>query len=254
MDRKSWLALAITFALAWILMKWITLAGGKMRVSYFFCILFFTWIPGCIGLIAAKFERIKIPILSEPIPILLLSYFFALFLGIWINYRPGHEAHWFFDLVVLYPLCSLIWVINVCGATIFWWGYLYQKLEKFHPLLAMLIIGVSWGLWYAPLILMAEGYYYARHRVEGIVMMTLLTTVVSPLMFYFRRNGKNIFAPALFFAALIASEMFGSEFGKDDLIDGVTGIYGIKVLLFFSCIALALLWKQGALKRQQSAA
>lgn len=252
MDRKSWLVLAITFALSWILMKWIVFADGNMRVSYFFCIFLFTWIPGCIGLIAAKLEGIRIPILSEPIPILLLSYFLALFLGIWINYRPGHEAHRFFELLVLYPLGSLIWVINVCGATIFWWGYLYKKLEKLHPLLTMLVIGVSWGLWHAPLILMAEGYYYEKHPLEGIAMMTLLTTAVSPMLFYLRRNGKNIFAPALFFAGLIASEMFSPEFGKNDLIDGVTGLYGIKVLLFFSCIALAFLWKQGALKKASS--
>jgi len=138
------------------------------------------------------------------------------------------------------------------GGLIFWWGYLHKKLEKTAPLANMLIIGIVWGLWYAPLILFEE-YHYAKHPLGGVVMMPLFTIVLSPLMLYFKHKGRGILIPAIFFATLHISATFRSKFHwnyGNDLIDGVTGIKGIIVLFFCSCVALILLWKQGALNTQ----
>lgn len=251
LDRKTWIALGVSFVLTWVLMKWISLFEAEMEFSYFFSTWFLTWVPGCMGLIAAKYEKIKIPILSEPIPILLCSFLIAWLLGVCIVSQSDSFSsdHLFIKLFIFYPACSLLNMIHVCGFVIFWWGYLYKKLEQLHPFITLLIIGVSSGLWYAPVILMESGYC-AEHCLEAIVKMSLLMIVVSPLMFYLRLNGKNIFAPALFFSTLTMSEILRNDF-QDSLVEGVIGFRGITALFVCSCITLLLLWKQGAFARER---
>lgn len=251
LDRKTWIALGMSFVLTWVLMKWILLFEAKMDFSYFLSTWFLTWVPGCIGLIAAKNEKIKIPILSEPIPILFCSFLIAWLLGICTAFQSDSFSsdHLFIKLFIFYPACSLLNMIHVCGLAIFWWGYLYKKLEQLHPFIALLIIGISCGLWYAPLIMMESGYC-KEHCLETLVKITLLVIVASPLMFYLRRKGKNIFAPALFFSTLTMSEILRNDF-QDSLVEGVIGFRGITMLFVCSCITIMLLWKQGALAREQ---
>jgi hypothetical protein len=256
MDRKTWVALGIIYLATWGLMYKLSLEAGRMGgFQYYASVWLLTWIPGCVGLIGARLEKFKIPIFGEPSRIHFLAFFIAWLLGIAINLRPSPhlEGSWFLDVVILYPLFVVVFgLVKAFGEFIFWWGYLHKKLERLNPLVSMVIIGIAWGVWQAPLIVLEE-YYYPKHRLAGVAMMPLFTTVLGPLILYFKHKGLGIMTPAIFFATLQLSCFLRADcFYRNDLVDGLTGLNGIIVLFFCSCFALILLWRQGALKTQQN--
>lgn len=58
-----------------------------------------------------------------------------------------------------------------------WRGYLLPKLMPMGKTKAYLVLGIIWGLWHAPLILV--GFNYPGYPILGIVMMMLFTTTMG---------------------------------------------------------------------------
>ncbi len=56
-------------------------------------------------------------------------------------------------------------------------------------------IGLIWGLWHLPIILM--GHNYPHHPYFGIVIMCLFTLSVSPLFTYVRVKTKSVLGPSM---------------------------------------------------------
>jgi uncharacterized protein len=72
-----------------------------------------------------------------------------------------------------------------------WRGFLLSELKGLGFFKASLMIGLIWGFWHAPLILM--GHNYPEHPVAGIFMMILLCLLLSPFFTYLRlRTGSTI--------------------------------------------------------------
>ena len=69
-----------------------------------------------------------------------------------------------------------------------WRGLLLHELRGLGFWPASAVIGVIWGLWHAPLIL--HGHNYPQHPVLGVLMMTLVTLLLSPLFTYVRKIGR----------------------------------------------------------------
>lgn len=114
-----------------------------------------------------------------------------------------------------------------------WRGFLLTSLKHVHFWKASLFIGIVWGFWHAPVILL--GNNYPQHPVAGVFMMTLWTILLTPLMVYITLRAKSVLAAALFHGTLNGT--FGLALllirGGNDLTVGVTGLAGF--------IALALL-------------
>ena len=55
-----------------------------------------------------------------------------------------------------------------------WRGYLQSELFKLGRVRGVLLLGVIWGAWHWPLILM--GYNYPGYPLLGVVLMTLYIT------------------------------------------------------------------------------
>lgn len=71
-----------------------------------------------------------------------------------------------------------------------WRGLMLTETRSLGFLKANVFIGLVWGIWHLPLILM--GHNYPHHPYIGIIMMTLFTISVAPLFAYARIKTKSI--------------------------------------------------------------
>ena len=77
-----------------------------------------------------------------------------------------------------------------------WRGYLQSELFKLGRVRGALLVGVIWGVWHWPLILM--GYNYPGHPILGVVLMTLNTTGIAIVLGYaVLRSGSVLLAAYL---------------------------------------------------------
>ena len=117
-----------------------------------------------------------------------------------------------------------------------WRGYLFNQFKSQAFWKPTLYIGVLWGFWHAPLILM--GHNYPQHPVAGVFMMMLFCLMLSPICNYIRIKAKSSIAVAVFhgtFNALagIATMMV---MNTNDLLRGLPGLSGIIALLLLNVL------------------
>jgi len=140
----------------------------------------------------------------------------------------------------------IFFIIQVCGAlaagytinAIFalgeefgWRGYLLKALQTKKLLPVSLIIGIVWGLWHFPLILI--GHNYPQHPVAGIGMMIIFCILLTPVMIYIVIKSKSVITAAIFHG--INNAIGGITIlyivGGNDLTNGITGIAGFLTLV-----------------------
>jgi membrane protease YdiL (CAAX protease family) len=133
-----------------------------------------------------------------------------------------------------------------------WRGFLLTSLKHVHFWKASLFIGIVWGFWHAPLILL--GHNYPEHPVAGVFMMTLWTILLTPLMVYVTLRAKSVLAAALFHGTLNGT--FGLALllirGGSDLTVGVTGLAGFLALALLNGGLFLLLKKKILLQPEYS--
>ncbi|MDQ6808293.1 MAG: CPBP family intramembrane metalloprotease, partial [Verrucomicrobiota bacterium] len=120
--------------------------------------------------------------------------------------------------------------VAALGEELGWRGFLYQELRRMNFWFASLFTGVIWGLWHLPIII--NGYNYPGHPVGGVLMMTLLTILIAPLIAYLRLRANSVFAPAVFhgtFNAAAGAALF--LHGGGPMTVGPLGIAGMLTLL-----------------------
>jgi hypothetical protein len=113
-----------------------------------------------------------------------------------------------------------------------WRGYLLPKLMPLGKLKAYTIVGVIWGLWHAPLILV--GFNYPGYPVLGIVGMVIMTTAISIYI-----NELTLRNRSSILAGWIHGAFNGQAYGiwrilfpnLNPLIGGFTGVIGAAVWL-----------------------
>jgi uncharacterized protein len=76
------------------------------------------------------------------------------------------------------------------GEELGWRGLMLSETRNLGFLKANVFIGIVWGIWHLPVILM--GHNYPHHPYLGIIMMCLFTVSVSPLFAYVRIKTKSI--------------------------------------------------------------
>jgi membrane protease YdiL (CAAX protease family) len=160
--------------------------------------------------------------------------------------RLGIHAHWFavgFGLALLQGLLTGITFLAVLafGEEVGWRGFLQRELSPLGFWKASALIGLTWGFWNAPLIL--RGLNYPLHPWAGVLEMTAMAVLLSPLLGYLTLKADSVVAPTLFMgsfngaAAVVAT--YGVQ-GGSDLLIGMSGLAGLIVLLIAN-VGLALL-------------
>lgn len=120
-----------------------------------------------------------------------------------------------------------------------WRGLLLAETQAMGFLKSSVFIGLVWGLWHAPVILM--GHNYPHHPYFGIVMMCLFTLSVSPLFTYLRIKTKSIVGPCILHGMINATGAMYALYTShgNELYTSVAGWAGIIAgIILTACIFL----------------
>ncbi len=111
-----------------------------------------------------------------------------------------------------------------------WRGYLQGELVKMGKVKGILLVGVIWGLWHAPII--AMGHNYPGRPVEGIIMMTLYTIALGFVFGYAVLKSGSVWLAAFLHALnnqLVAFLMAMVYRPDDRFLSFSIGIYGLVI-------------------------
>ncbi|MEE0859181.1 MAG: type II CAAX endopeptidase family protein [Acutalibacteraceae bacterium] len=106
-------------------------------------------------------------------------------------------------------------IINCFGEEWGWRGYLLPKMQKKLPMLPMLLVnGVIWGLWHAPLTIIGHNYGtdYLGYPVTGILMMCGFCIVVGVIFSYITIKTDSVWPAVLAHGCINGTSMLSSLF------------------------------------------
>ena len=121
-----------------------------------------------------------------------------------------------------------------------WRGFMHRLLKGKGFWKECLIIGVIWGIWHAPLILM--GHNYPEHPVPGVFMMVAFCVLVTPLMVFIREKSGSVIMAAIAHGTINALGGLPILYliGYKELLSGITGLAGFIVLAVADIVILLL--------------
>ncbi len=137
----------------------------------------------------------------------------------------------FFVVVLLGLMGGIIAGFTLNGVLAFgeeygWRGFLWERLDGRGPVGTIGIVGVLWGLWHAPVILLV-GHNYPDDRLVGVLWMVLFSVAMSWPMHELRRQSGSPIAPAALHGALNAvAGIVLIVCGGDRLVAPPLGILG----------------------------
>jgi membrane protease YdiL (CAAX protease family) len=136
-------------------------------------------------------------------------------------------------------LAPILAIVIALGEEYGWRGYLQSELLKMGRVRGVLLLGVIWGAWHWPIILM--GFNYPDHPLLGVVLMTLYTTGLAVVLGYaVLKSGSVLLAAYLHalnnqvvaFIVALGFKPFDTAFSFD------IGIYGIATLAVVALLVL----------------
>jgi len=112
--------------------------------------------------------------------------------------RQGLSSNIFLELAGLQSvlLAPILAIVIAFGEEYGWRGYLQTELFKLGRVRGVLLVGVIWGVWHWPLILM--GFSYPGHPLLGMVLTVFFTTGLAIVLGYaVLRSGSILLAAYL---------------------------------------------------------
>lgn len=106
---------------------------------------------------------------------------------------------------------ALINAVPALGEELGWRGWLLPRLLPYGVGTALLVSGVVWGLWHAPLILLGYNYPFAPGWL-GLVAMVGTTTVLGTIFAWLRLRSDSVWPAALAHGSLNAAAGFSVVF------------------------------------------
>jgi len=110
---------------------------------------------------------------------------------------------------------ALINTIPALGEEIGWRGWLLPKLMPLGPVPAIIISGIIWGAWHAPLILLGYNYPGVPGWL-GVLLMIGMCTVVGGVFGWLRLRSGSVWPAALAHGAFNAAAGFSLVFAAAD--------------------------------------
>jgi membrane protease YdiL (CAAX protease family) len=98
------------------------------------------------------------------------------------------------------PLAAFVNLVPALGEEIGWRGWLLPKLMPLGAVPAILISGVIWGAWHAPLVLLGYDYPDAPGWL-GVTAMVVMCTLVGTIFGWLRLRSGSVWPAALAHAA-----------------------------------------------------
>ena len=184
---------------------------------------------GAIVVIFALRRKMKTSLFGTSVTksILTLAVPFGLF-GI-VDYKEIGLCLWLLFVYLLYAFFEEVG----------WRGYLLKQFEGKQFLTSAIIIGLIWGLWHAPLILL--GHNYPQHPQWGVLFMMVMSAILSIIIQYVRIKSGSVIVAAIMHGTLNALAGTGTLFvdNFNDLINGCCGVVGMTAMAIVAfCIFL----------------
>ena len=101
------------------------------------------------------------------------------------------------------PLFCLLVGVAAFGEELGWRGFLMSALRPLGTVVSLLVNGVVWGLWHAPVILL--GYNYAQPNALGLALMVGFTVLVGVLLGWLRMRSESVWTCSLAHGSINAS-------------------------------------------------
>lgn len=111
-----------------------------------------------------------------------------------------------------------------------WRNYLVGALREVKFWKAALFIGIVWGLWHFPLILM--GHNYPNEPRWGVLLMVVMCILLGVIELYFVLKSKSMLVAAIMHGTFNAVGGITIYFilGGNDFLNGMTGLAGFIVM------------------------
>jgi membrane protease YdiL (CAAX protease family) len=138
--------------------------------------------------------------------------------------------------VLLTPLLA---ILVFFGEEYGWRGYLQSELFKLGRVRGALLVGLIWGAWHWPIILM--GANYPGHPWLGVLLMTLYSTANAVILSYAVLKSGSILLAAYLHGITDQIISFIVALGfrpSDPAFSFGIGIYGIVILAFIALLIL----------------
>jgi membrane protease YdiL (CAAX protease family) len=136
-------------------------------------------------------------------------------------------------------LAPFLGIVIAFGEEFGWRGYLQSELFKLGRVRGVLLVGVIWGAWHWPLILM--GYNYPGYPLLGLVLMALYTTGLAVVLGYAVLRTRSVLLAAYLHALNDQVAAFLVALGYkpfDPVFSFGIGIYGLATLAIAALLIL----------------
>lgn len=134
--------------------------------------------------------------------------------------------------LILGPVINVLFTM---GEELGWRGFLLPKMLPLGEWKALILGGIIWGLWHAPVIL--QGYNYPDHPVLGVLLMTIFCVFLSIIIGWMYLRTRSSWSAALAHGSINAWGGLPLIFlvpGFDTAIGGtILSVTGFVVLAFF---------------------
>ena len=119
-----------------------------------------------------------------------------------------------------------------------WRNYLVGALREQKFWKAALFIGMVWGVWHFPLILM--GHNYPNEPCWGVLLMVVFCVLAGILELYFVLKTKSMMVAAIMHGTInaVAGMTIYFTLGGNDFLNGMTGLSGFIVM----AVAILCIW------------
>lgn len=144
-----------------------------------------------------------------PLALLAIGLGIALLLGVQQWKAPVYLLAFHLSLPIFLVSCLsaltlgvLITMVFTFGEELGWRGYLLPRLAPSGGTTAAIIVGIIWGLWHAPLILVYGYEYNDPHSLLAVCMFVVFTIPLSIILAWLRFRSRSIW-PAMLAHAVV---------------------------------------------------
>jgi membrane protease YdiL (CAAX protease family) len=150
--------------------------------------------------------RLYITAYVLPIILFAVSGGIALLFGVQQWYLPAYLRsvglnQFFLGLISAFTVGVLVTMVATFGEECGWRGYLLPRLAPLGEVWAALLVGLVWGLWHAPLIIL-DKYEYGTGSWLGVPVFMLVTTAFSIVFAWLRFRSGSIWPTVLAHAVI----------------------------------------------------
>lgn len=137
--------------------------------------------------------------------------------------------------VAAFSIGIVVNMIFTFGEEFGWRGYLLPRLAPLGGIPAAILVGLVWGLWHAPLIVL-DSYNYPGHPWLGVLMMMLFCVALSMIFAWLRFRSGSIWTTVLAHAAINAQAGFALLLlsSGDALLRAPIGLLGLVPMILFA--------------------